>query len=847
MTGQKAGCPDCHAGIEPDLSNYAGHITLHAANPTLLGTSCDSCHDNSLVSEHGTRINPNTGQLFKCLDCHGAAAPATTMAAITKYKLLGVKAGCPDCHEGVPPDLTDYHIELHVPSPAVTGTLCSSCHVNNFVTEHNQHTNPATNQPYDCETCHGDQAPQAAKDAILAYRQTGVLAGCNSCHSAVKPDYSGNSDHVILHDTTFSFGFLDCGACHMPPSAPASSHSPNLADLHVGKQTTAYPNGMDCMGCHDYAAGKLDPARVSLAIANKDTDCKACHIVDTYGHIELHTVQDFDSLVPDSVNLCSPCHVTQTTPPTQPPYNLWQTHMSKNTTSYPSGMNCASCHEAGQGGKLGALVLQVINRPSSPANRECTACHGFGYHPDQDQKHTATNIGTVYRDYSCTNCHQQSIIDEHSKPTSSTPVQGCGACHPNPVSSATPWNYSCSQGGCHGITTGPGSVHTDDSLKHASASSDCISCHAADVSVLHMNTVAANNTDSCGVSNLYGECHTSNAALPVTTDCQVCHPGKTTANHGYNITQHATSSSPTGCFASSCHNSDLKTEHIGKWAALGLTSVCDVCHTVLAGRTQTWAKEVKPWDKTCNDCHGTSPHELRVPYSACVSACHEHSVSEVHGEGDHKSTACTTCHGANAPGCVSCHEHSVSEIHGEHNGKASCDTCHISGSPGTTPPNGESKPYLAQHINNLYSRTSSDYNGQKTDITLALGDELTDVGYNVVNRSGATSVVTVKLDKDARLFTNIKIKAYVTKPSTSTTARVYTYSSNGYSVSSYYKDFIISSTGWQEWDVTSLAYRMNGYGWCAFRITAGSATFPVYEVRFITTYNTTTSAPHYDD
>ncbi|WP_306536000.1 hypothetical protein, partial [Geobacter sp.] len=62
---------------------------------------------------------------------------------------------------------------------------------------------------------------------------------------------------------------------------------------------------------------------------------------------------------------------------------------------------------------------------------------------------------------------------------------------------------------------------------------------------------------------------------------------------------------------------------------------------------------------------------------------------------------------------------------------------------------------------------------------------------------------------------------------------VYPYQSGGTSVNtSYSASLSTSSTGWKEIDVTSIAHRMNGYGWMKFRVTPTSSSLYVAEGDF---------------
>lgn len=414
-------CLECHIASQSEE-----HETLHTPNPSVVGSSCEPCHMDNIVSEHSLRG-------FICETCHLGQGPSLgeiALQVIAAYDGSGKtdedKAGCQDCHlavsgtKGDPASLENSnHIDLHSADPAIEGTACVGCHVNNLVSEHVTRIDPDTDQPYGCMACHGDSASYQVKNAISLYVFTGEKAGCADCHEGVAPDLSINSNHVALHSSQeVEEGCLIDG-CHA---------SDNTYYEHEAL-------GGTCLTCHPvYTGTKIDPAVVAQAIVDKNPNCSACHDI----HGDIPTI------------------------------------------------------------------------------------------------HLATNIGTVYRDYACTKCHFEQTIDEHKKPGSSTTSASCQACHPDPRKSITEWGKSCSEGDCHTAATGPGSVHTEDSVKHTSAST-CTNCHRhtnKDVSIVHALTIAKNGTSGCGISNIYGGCHTSPDVLPAVTQCEVCHPDKLASHPG---------------------------------------------------------------------------------------------------------------------------------------------------------------------------------------------------------------------------------------------------------------------------------------------------------------------------
>ncbi|MRR52493.1 MAG: cytochrome C, partial [Rhodocyclaceae bacterium] len=135
------------------------------------------------------------------------------------------------------------------------------------------------------------------------------------------------------------------------------------------------------------------------------------------------------------------------------------------------------------------------------------------------------------------------------------------------------------------------------------------------------------------------------------------------------------------------------------------------------------------------------------------------------------------------------------------------------------------------HMQRLNSVTSSDSNS--SDVTATFRDGNTTDRYLLQYKSGENYVLAMKLNRDALTATKVVLRVYVSSISSSRTLRIYPYQSNGTSVNTGYSvNYSTSSTGWKDIDVTSIAQRMNGYGWMKFRVTPTSSSLYVAEGAF---------------
>jgi len=140
------------------------------------------------------------------------------------------------------------------------------------------------------------------------------------------------------------------------------------------------------------------------------------------------------------------------------------------------------------------------------------------------------------------------------------------------------------------------------------------------------------------------------------------------------------------------------------------------------------------------------------------------------------------------------------------------------------------------YITRLKYATSSDDSGRIYNITSGFSDKDLDKAYSVENDSGDHRVISMRINKEAGNYTQVVIHLYVKKldDGRPQTVTIYPYEGDEKNVQSgYYKDYFLSSRGWTELDVSSLADKMKGFGWMKFRITCSTERFEVSEGNFI--------------
>lgn len=136
----------------------------------------------------------------------------------------------------------------------------------------------------------------------------------------------------------------------------------------------------------------------------------------------------------------------------------------------------------------------------------------------------------------------------------------------------------------------------------------------------------------------------------------------------------------------------------------------------------------------------------------------------------------------------------------------------------------------ALHITKLTSNIDADGIGVSRDITDNMKDGKLTVAFKVEPKDNNYKVITMKFDDNASNYSTIALCMYVKSYKGAPDVTIYAYKSDEININtSAYMNYTVNSTGWHDWDVTDIAYSMDGYGWTKFRVTCTGGKIRVSE------------------
>lgn len=672
------GCSSCHHG-------YNGS-KLRAADIAYAiywwDSDCYACHRSNADHEPRHDTTYVNSRPVACEDCHSMVSVNTGSPNLWTWHLNRVTTSypagmdCQSCHNYSGSKLVKTNIDNAISS---NSPKCDGCHSN---TMHGVDPNTDHRTSYlgdtSCNLCHVSRSPVKdtqpnLQDIHMGKKTTSYPGGmdCNSCHSysgtklltvsidnAISSGVNGNTRcdachtvtsgiHEEPHNTNYLEGELplECQNCHlMKSSTTTPSNTANLRKWHIGRSTTSYPAGMNCGSCHNYGGSKLDKNKIARAIANDNTKCDACHSV----HDSREAAHDTVYLSKRIVD-CSTCHSMVSKNTKEANLRTW--HLSRKTTSYPSGMNCSSCHNY-SGSKL---IKSAIDSAISAGNTNCSACHSSTIHAlDDSPDHRSYFMGTPG---DCLSCHKPSrpkkdsvrnLQDLHMKKQTTSYPKGmnCNSCHRYKGSKLNKKKIkkAIAKGGfsgttstkcaaCHSVVS-IGSHELLHNTKYDSSfwpnlAPDCRSCH-------EMKSDTLGNE---GKSNLWvWHLKRKTPTYPKGMNCQSCHSYKGTKLSKIDINK-AISSKNTDC--SACHelaNKSHALNHDTQYIDNPLVA-CQTCHpmeSAMTGKPNLWIWHLKrkttsfPRGMNCQSCHDYKGTKL--------------SLSNINQAIYEENTRCDTCH-----------------------------------------------------------------------------------------------------------------------------------------------------------------------------------------------------------
>ena len=446
-------CESCHDGNYIDPAGALGKVSDPTPPHPVTTADCGLCH--GIGNNFTDGIFDHTGIVDNCSSCHGDAAPAPPVGAVTRKSSAHVTTtqdcnichvpgsfatavfnhdqiitDCASCHGGPTPTATVKPSPTSTPPGFHVDTLedCSVCHnktafagakydhtdiLDNCASCHDGSIAPGKNGTHvptsgDCATCHSKAGPGFIP---ATFDHAGIVDNCETCHDGIFAT-GKNIGHVV---TT-----ADCGACHrIPPTEiiangatngfiPAT-HSP-VADTTrcdschgvnaTGKDAKTNPDhlttSLDCRSCHTTAS--FIPGGW-VHDASTVGRCDTCHITDggaqrvkpTTGHIT-------------TTSQCDECHTTDAWAPT----NFSHDPGNINQDDYPGDHNgspaCSACH--------GNSIDNPFVYPPNGVQYApfCAACHENDF--DRKGDHIGGENGTVEQNKDCSGggrgCHKVS-------------------------------------------------------------------------------------------------------------------------------------------------------------------------------------------------------------------------------------------------------------------------------------------------------------------------------------------------------------------------------------------------------------------------------------------------------
>lgn len=750
------------------LSGFDAHALVEA--------NCRGCHNDaagSTVNRHHALINPLAKE---CGDCHQMILDANN-----QYNPVVVR-DCLACHG----QLT--HQGRHHALINEQGKECMECH--QLLPGADDSFNPLVVR--DCSFCHATMNPKTNHANAV------VNAECAQCHnrgvvdehtSRVSTCYTCHSSSNLAVQQTIMAGkaetMVSCTNCHTAAYHAAqhdmASTTAECAQCHTrGVMGEHLTRSSTCATCHSSTIPAVQQA-ITAGKAGTMVFCVNCHA--GVNHIAQH------DMVATPTG-CANCHTK----------NVVNEHTDRSST-------CGTCHNS-----TSQAVLNTISAGRAGTQVSCFDCHGTVNH--------AAQHGGAQNNSACAQCHTKSVLDEHLTRTST-----CATCH---SSSRVEVQDAISAGRagavvtcvtCHGQYDHP-AAHTG---KVSAPYAECNSCHITNLTELHAQK-----------GFLCAACHDGSISNPAITAavqkgiagqtvlCADCH--NSIGGFGNHAKQHdsITLADQTGfitaheekqiyCFA--CHNNSSYQNVINNGMA-GIQQSCTACHTSY-GNQPPLANAGADRSVSVNQS---------ISFSGSGSSDADGSISSyVWNFGDGSSASgVTVSKSYSAAG-----SYTVTLTVTDNTGASASDTAVVTVQPASSSVFADQ----VQQMTSLYSVTSSDSNSR--DVTAIFRDaNLTD-RYLLQNSSRNSYVLAMKLNRDALTTSKVVLRLYVSSISSSRTLRIYPYKSDGSTVNtSYSVSFSTSSTGWKDIDVTSIATRMNGYGWMKFRVTPTSSSLYAAEGAF---------------
>jgi hypothetical protein len=324
-------CKDCHShdphagqfNARPSKGECSECHTVDGWKPSLFG-----------VKEHETSQYPLKGKhaQVECSQCHapagrdtayklkfGACADCHQDAHDNQFRAATYANRCESCHTVVDWHRTSYTIAKHQGTrfplaDAHAAIPCSDCHKAGLGGRTDK-VLPFHFSDLSCTACHKDPHQGEFKLQMAKRRSSGIVFGCEACHSVKSwGDVSGFDHSKTKYPLTGAHRTVVCADCHRPVAASQSrfAGTPTICeachkDVHDGQFTTK--NGeTNCAECHipaRWTPSTFDhdtKTHFSLTGGHANVPCAKCHV-------HTRSVGDKEVVVYKSVSgRCVDCH-----------------------------------------------------------------------------------------------------------------------------------------------------------------------------------------------------------------------------------------------------------------------------------------------------------------------------------------------------------------------------------------------------------------------------------------------------------------------------------------------------------------------------------------------------------
>ncbi len=406
---RRVNCNKCHAAAQ---SSFAGSFHgIAAARGDPQAPRCRSCHQAG-GSHAIAPLSPRTSEAA-CQRCHAKEAAAYDGSVHQAAARLGKPSpGCTSCHAT--------HSAALPPSAGAINQSCSSCHQDAMAsmaaTGHGLGGGEMSGK-ISCAACHDVHATHRP------HLDKGTLEACNACHPQEREQFVGS-----VHEQLLAGGEMTCLSCH-------TTHQ--VLDK-------ADEGGFGCGNCHAKVEADYRKSAHRLARLHGDkiaATCGDCH----NGH---HVVPVTDLTSPvhpcQEPNTCGKCHGNESVItadyvrlPISLPRYIASIHGINWRVCMPTAV-CSDCH--------GAHALITGSNPESTIHKTnlavtCGRCHEKVAGEYADSVHGRAVAHGIGDSPSCTDCHDEHLIQPHTDPASPSHHERlaqaiCAKCHENPEMAA---------------------------------------------------------------------------------------------------------------------------------------------------------------------------------------------------------------------------------------------------------------------------------------------------------------------------------------------------------------------------------------------------------------------------